>query len=259
MAVMSAFNFNPLLFAYKQQGILKYQNLEVSGELFVIKDVLPELLCADDTQIIMFDVGANVGKYTQSLLEYFHNAVIYSFEPNPNAFDKLSVFKDEPRVKIFNVGFNDKKGETEIFTYADDHASSHASIYEKVISSVQKSNDVDSVSITLTELDLFCEENDIRQIDFLKIDTEGNEFKVLEGAKRLLDRDVIKAIQFEFNEMNVISRVFFKDFFDLLGSKYNLYRLDSDRLIPIPKYNSVYEIFKFQNILALQKRIDIRN
>jgi hypothetical protein len=54
--------------------------------------------------------------------------------------------------------------------------------------------------------------------------------------------------------MNVISRVFMKDFFDLLF-EYSIFRLDSQKLIPMFGYSSDYEIFKFQNLLAIKNDI----
>ena len=61
-------------------------------------------------------------------------------------------------------------------------------------------------------------------------------------------------MQFEFNEMNVISRVFLKDFYDLLGDEWDFFRLDTRKLIYLGRrYDSANEIFKFQNIVAIRK------
>jgi len=65
----------------------------------------------------------------------------------------------------------------------------------------------------------------------------------------------IDIIQFEFNEMNIISRVFLKDYYELLP-QYNFYRISSKYLIPMPIYKTENEIFKFQNILAINKSIE---
>jgi hypothetical protein len=70
----------------------------------------------------------------------------------------------------------------------------------------------------------------------------------------MISLDRIDFIQFEFNEMNIISRVFLKDFYQIL-SNYNLYRLDSNRLIPLFNYDSTNEIFKFQNFLAIHNYV----
>ena len=71
-------------------------------------------------------------------------------------------------------------------------------------------------------------------IDLLKIDTEGNEFNVLKGAKKLFEFNKIKAIHFEFNQMNIVSKSSFKDFWDLLNENFIFYRiLPRGRLLPI--------------------------
>jgi hypothetical protein len=103
------------------------------------------------------------------------------------------------------------------------------------------------------QLSDFVKEHSIDYIDLLKIDTEGNEMKVLLGLKDFLAKGKVGAIHFEFNEMNVISRVFFKDYFDLL-SNYNFYRLLPNGMLPIERYNPIdCEIFAYQNIVGIKK------
>src|SRR6185436_3522307 len=95
-------------------------------------------------------------------------------------------------------------------------------------------------------------------VDFLKIDTEGNELKVLKGAQSLLQKNAIRAIQFEFNEMNVVSRVFLRDFYDILAG-YTFYRLLPDGLLPLGRYSARNEIFAFQNIFAVNDAVIDKN
>jgi len=53
--------------------------------------------------------------------------------------------------------------------------------------------------------------------------------------------------------MNIYSKIFFKDFFELL-SEYNLYRLLGDGMIPITRYEPILcEIFGYHNIIARRK------
>ena len=79
--------------------------------------------------------------------------------------------------------------------------------------------------------------------------------EVLKGAKILLGSQRIKAIQFEFNEMNIVSHSTFKDFWDLLSKNYKLYRIvNSNFLIEIKKYHPLRnEIYGYQNIIAKLK------
>jgi hypothetical protein len=87
-------------------------------------------------------------------------------------------------------------------------------------------------------------------IDFLKIDTEGHELAVLKGAKNLIAQQKIQLIQFEFNEMNVVSRTYMRDFVELL-SNYQLHRVVPDGYFPLNNCVQDIEIFGFQNILAI--------
>jgi hypothetical protein len=90
----------------------------------------------------------------------------------------------------------------------------------------------------------------------LKIDTEGSELEVLKGAEKMLCNKKIDIIQFEFNSLNVISRVFLKDFYDILKD-FSLYRINTNCLIPLPKYDTENEIFKYQNFLAVRRDLNI--
>ena len=86
----------------------------------------------------------------------------------------------------------------------------------------------------------------------MKIDTEGHELQVLFGAIVAIQIRKIEVIQIEFNEMNVISKTFFKNIYDLLNG-YHFFRLLPDGLVRLPIYRPIeYEIFAFQNIAAIQ-------
>ena len=94
-------------------------------------------------------------------------------------------------------------------------------------------------------------EHGVDKIDLLKIDVEGFELQVLLGAQRMLSEGRIDAIQFEFTQLNVVSRVFVDDFFRLLGTGYTLHRLLPHGLMPmIDKNHWSNEQFGYQNLFA---------
>ena len=53
-------------------------------------------------------------------------------------------------------------------------------------------------------------------VNFMKIDVEGAELLVLQGASHSLKAKAIDSLAFEFESANIYSRVFFRDFWDLL-------------------------------------------
>jgi hypothetical protein len=113
--------------------------------------------------------------------------------------------------------------------------------------------EVVSTEIVIETLDDIAKREGIEFIDFLKIDTEGHELAALQGASTLLENGRIGCIHFEFNEMNVVSRVFFRDFRKILH-QYKLFRLLPNGMLPVGSGPLGSEIFAFQNIVALPKR-----
>lgn len=234
----------------KGLGVDNYYNSKLSGETYVLKRFIAKKNC------VVFDVGANEGNWSLEVLEKNPTVKIFAFEPSPKTFSvlssRLSKYDD---VTPYNFGIGSINGKLSLYDYAQENGSRHASLFKDVIVEQHESNQVVEYQVDMITIDDFMKQNDIHFIDFLKVDTEGYEMECLNGAKEAIDNNKIKIIQFEFNTMHVYSKVFFKDFFDLLSDKYSLYRLIQDGLIPINKYNPTYhELFGFQNILAINKK-----
>ena len=240
-----------LVLAYKNMGILKYENSLISGEQFVISKVLKKYIKSEKP--IFFDVGANVGDYAKELRIEFPNAIIYAFEPNANTFETTQKNLSSLDIYCVNLGMGNQSEKKNIYSYDSDKSSQHATIYKDLMLDFYKVESIAEIEMELTTIDNFCQQQQIDFIDFLKIDVEGHEIEVLKGAKNKIDEKKIKIIQFEFNVCNVISRVFLKDFYEILLN-YDIYRLDSNRLIPLLEYNFTNEIFQFQNFLAILKQ-----
>jgi FkbM family methyltransferase len=204
-----------------------------------------------DSGVIM-DIGANVGNYSVMLRKNQVILPIFAFEPHPVAFRKLSVAAAECNFTAVLMGAGEESSMAAIYDYQGDGGSEHASMYKGVIEHLHKGK-AEEVAIALTTIDEFVAEHDISKIALLKIDTEGHELSVLKGARETIAGGMAEVIQMEFNEMNIISRTFFKDIVDILPG-YDFYRLLPDGLKALGPYNSTsYEIFSFQNIVALKQ------
>lgn len=241
-------NINLLGTAYRTRGIGLPNDFDKNGELFFLKNILPGLL-TDKTELIFFDVGQNKGDYTQALLKLFPDAVIHGFEPNHFLSATLNDrFKNNPKVMLNNFGFGTKKETLSLFTPKDNISTGHGSIFKSVLSDLHQYSELEEIEISLDTIFSYCKEQGITHIDFLKIDVEGNELSVLKGAKDLMNN--IGVIQFEFNEMNIVSRTFLKDFYELMPD-FKFYRLLPKGLLPMGKYSSKYETFIIHNIIAI--------
>ena len=228
-------------------GILNYKTNKQSGETnFVISHL------SNVKKGVIFDVGANVGNYAKSLRKINQNIEIYCFEPHPRTFQKLVSTVERLGVETFNVGVGSADGILKLYDYANNDGSEHASLYKDVIETIHQGNAV-AHEVEMITLNFFSIEHQIERVLLLKIDTEGHELEVLKGFEPYIRQNKVDLIHFEFNEMNVASRVFFKDFWEFLPN-YDFYRMVQDGLIPIKNYNAVYcEIFAYQNIVAKLK------
>ncbi|HVI44782.1 MAG TPA: FkbM family methyltransferase [Chitinophaga sp.] len=230
-------------------GILNYENEIVSGERAFIKFLQKQHRL--DKGVIM-DVGANIGNYAVMLRNKNIQLPILAFEPHPVSYAKLLATADKYHFQPIPVGLSAEVSTATIYDHADNSGSEHASMYREVLSELHHSPPA-GVDIQLSTIDDIVSEYNITHIALLKIDTEGNELNVLKGATSTLRRDMIDCIQVEFNEMNVISRTFFRDLIDILPG-FDFYRLLPDGLHPLGPYKAaVYEIFAFQNVIALRR------
>lgn len=228
-------------------GILNYKTDRQSGEARFIRCEL-----AGAINGVVFDVGANVGNYSVAVKGRFPALDIYAFEPHPTTFGKLVQNTEALGVKSFNLGVGSVEGSLTLYDYANNDGSCHASLHRDVIEKMHKGKSVGH-EVRVVSLDDFVKDKYFTRIALLKIDTEGHEYEVLKGAANLIRTNNISMIHFEFNEMNVVSRVFFRDIWEFLPN-YDFYRMLPDGLAPIINYSPIFcEIFAYQNIVAKLK------
>lgn len=256
---------NPLMGKKSLQGLfekihylgllgMNYNNIhfENNGELALVKYLERQLTQNNKENFVIFDVGANIGKYAEVLAAHFpSNATIYCFEPAKLSFEKLQEKFEQPNhVKCFQMGMGE--GEAQLTLYTNKSLSGFASVYQRDLAHHQESMEIKE-KIQVQSLDNFCSMHQITHIDFLKLDVEGHEIAVLKGAKQLLKDKKIKYIQFEFGGCNIDSRTYFRDFWHLLHEHYHLYRIVRNGLSPIKAYSEKLEIFSYANFFAMLK------
>ncbi|MEN0052115.1 MAG: FkbM family methyltransferase [Mucilaginibacter sp.] len=230
-------------------GVRNYENDTVSGEKAFIKFLKASRKL--DSGVIM-DVGANIGNYSVMLRKNAIALPIFAFEPHPAAFQKLHEAAVAYHFTAVPEGAGEESSMAAIYDYQGDGGSEHASMYKGVIEHLHEGK-AEEVAIALTTIDDFVADHNISKIALLKIDTEGHELSVLKGASKTIAAGIAEVIQMEFNEMNIISRTFLKDIVDILPG-YNFYRMLPDGLKALGPYNSTnYEIFAFQNIVAMKQ------
>lgn len=134
------------------------------------------------------DVGANIGAYT-ILASKVVGAKSIAFEPLPDTInrlrDQIQINHIEDQVQIKNCGVGNKN-ETLYFTNNND-------TLNKVSISQDKKGTTEIKVITLDS------EMPINEPFIIKIDVEGYEFNVLDGANKVLSSENLVAIIIELN------------------------------------------------------------
>jgi FkbM family methyltransferase len=248
-------SFFGLLHSMSLKGMnLRYNPIGDNGEKWLIEKIHIYFKHRHIVPVV-FDVGANKGDYSISILAAFqHQVSLYSFEPSLKTFQELQKNLQNTRfsVSLCNIGMSDKITKAKLLFNTKDPATS--SLY-----ATESQQDTSVEEIDLTTIDDFCKLHLLTHIHFLKIDVEGNEVLVIKGAKQMIDSHGIDFIQFEFGPRNVASRTFFKDFFVLLYEKYSVYRILKNGLYSLNPYHQDYEAFFAGNYLAVNRRIKIQD
>ena len=97
-----------------------------------------------------------------------------------------------------------------------------------------------------------CNEIGVTHIDLLKIDAEGAELFILQGASELLKNQAIRAIQFEYGLKYRDSGAKLADIFELLTPYgFTIFRVLPDGLLLIDSVKEELECYRDTNYLSL--------
>jgi FkbM family methyltransferase len=138
---------------------------------------------------LVLDVGANVGQYGADLRRDGYTGWIASFEPIRAAYQELAGrAKSDPRWKVFNMALGADNGTASINI---SEASVFSSILRQLPAAVAfdpNAQVVRSESVKVARLDGIFPDLPASKAPFLKIDTQGFEQQVLQGATNCLSR-----------------------------------------------------------------------
>jgi FkbM family methyltransferase len=190
-------------------------------------EMLYKLVNDGDT---IFDIGANIGWYSNHLARKLPKSSIYSFEPIPETFAQLkrnTELNDSKNITLNNFAFADEK-KTLTFYYSP-----------KVTGAASSQNITESADMTRLEcqantIDSFVKEKNISKIDFVKCDVEGAELFVYKGGAEMFSKmkpaiftEMLRkwAAKFNYHPNDIIA--FFRQF------GYNCYTSAHGKLKPI--------------------------
>jgi len=148
---------------------------------------------------LIIDVGANTGIFGREVRKSGYNGRIASFEPIVNAFEKLArSAKNDANWKIYNFALGNQNGKQVINISANSHSSSILEILDTHTNAEATASYIGKQEIQICTLDsIFHDIKGTAKEIFLKIDTQGFELSVLQGAMDSLKE--ISTIQLELS------------------------------------------------------------
>ena len=192
-------------------------------------------------------MGANVGNWTEKLKEYNSDAIVHAFEPVPETFEKLRKnVVGLSGVYINQIALSDSEGELHFNYYPT--ASYLSSAFEHDLGKNGKKLEVQVITG-----DEYCRTHQIDQIDFLKIDTEGFESKVLMGFKSMFENGRIRLVQFEYGPMAIDSKYLLADFYEFFEDRGFQIGKIYPNWIDFRPYSKNMENFVLSNFVAVRK------
>jgi FkbM family methyltransferase len=189
--------------------------------------------------VTCLDVGANLGDYTQLLVDAFGpSATVHAFEPAADVHRATAGrFASVPGVTVHRTALGAVSGSLTL----------HSSEGRTQIASVYGFDCDDgpgavSETVPVTTLDAWVASVGLGDVLLLKVDVEGAECDVLDGATDLLASGRVANVQFEYGAQNLRSGKRMQDILDRLGPDYRLHRMVVDGLVPVRPGSSLLEL-----------------
>ena len=198
----------------------------------------------------IFDVGAHKGEFLKLIKKLKNIEKIYCFEPQKKIYQKLNIFSIENKIFCFNFALGNSNEirnlkinkKTSTSTFSDiNNLSLWYKIKSFILMGSTKSSFIDEEKVNVMKLDDFCDDYKISNIDLLKIDAEGHEKRVLEGALNLIKEKKIKYILLEFHLSNMYSNYSVNDLENFLDN-YNFKLLKKYKFPFIPIEDRIYSL-----------------
>ena len=143
------------------------------------RDKLLSLINKNST---VLDIGANIGQVALQCAQRANAGQVHAFEPFPKTFKKLEkhlTLNAFDNLSIHNIGLGNAAGELFFQTNF---------IGNPGMNRITNNEKLASTKISIVRLDNFMVDNNIQQVDLIKIDVEGFEFEVLKGAQETIQK-----------------------------------------------------------------------
>lgn len=135
---------------------------------------------------IVIDAGANLGMFSIAVARHAPNAKVYGFEPVPTTFVSLKKnVAPYPNVKVTNSGLGETVTTREMMVSSD---VSSSNTFQGSVATYVVPGEVKPMQLSITTIDNVVAEEHLPKVDFIKMDTEGYEGKIILGAAETIKK-----------------------------------------------------------------------
>ena len=174
---------------------------------------------------VILEAGACEGYDTEEWAILMPKAEIHSFEPVLQNYELTKErVKNYKNVKIYNLALSDKAEKTEIYVSKNLRDESSGAAQSSILSPKEVLNTHQYIKfpekqeVQSINLDEWAEKNNVNRIDFMWLDLQGAEYKVLKAAPKILSTVKVLHTEVSFKEMYDDS-ILYPEFKDWLSSQ----------------------------------------
>jgi FkbM family methyltransferase len=220
-------------------------NPRTNGEYWLLDTLLKN---SQPGESCLLDIGANQGEWVSHAIESSERVrrkvTIHAFEPASATFQVLSDRTARwSQVRCHQLALSNRRGQADFFVI--DSLAGTNSLHSMPGAAVEK--------VALDTLDSRVVDLHIGRILMVKVDTEGHDLSVLEGARNLISTAGAEVIQFEYNHSWISNRASLSQVFELIkGSRYKFGKLFGNGIELFSRWHPELDRFFECNCLLLR-------
>lgn len=213
-------------------------------------------------EMTFIDIGGNVGLYSALALHTLNEkGKIITLEPHPESFallqknvianQELRGIESTPKIELFQMAASSQSGTRTLALNPENKADNRLS---------EAPNNWESIPIDTKSMDALLIEKEIEEVNFVKMDVQGYEHRILSGFTDTLRRSTKTIIMTEFwpqgiNSTGGEARGYLQDLHDLGFALYELHERPRGKLTPLEDWDTLIARLhgrKYTNLIAVK-------